>query len=666
MSKMFSFYKISFCLFCIVFFTVSGLGQGNYLREDLSKSLKKYDLIRVSDAPAYESSPNGKTLSVQAAGNNFLLNLRPRNLRSVRYRAEETGASGKRAVQMKNINTFAGEIVGEDDSQVRLTIDNGKIEGYFISKQGKFYIEPAQKFSGFAEAGESVVYLAEDLIGDKNYTCQSDIEERIERGKKIVAEQNFNALGGFAVLEIATEADFEFTGALGGSAQANADILSTLNMVEGVYERELDITFDVVYQHTWTTQDPYPQTNAQEVLGAFKTYWNANFPVTQFPRDAAHLWTAKQTLTGMGRAYLGVVCGNTGASYSLHGRINFSPIDELLTAHEIGHNFNATHAEGAQSCESSIMNGFVTNNTNFSFCPFSRGEITSYVASNNTCLAERNLNAKFDFDGDNRADLSIFRPSNGVWYISNSGGGFNVFQFGQNGDKPVPGDYDGDGKTDAAVFRNGVWFRLRSSDNTFDAVNFGVATDIPAPGDFDGDSTTDLAVFRPSTGTWFVLNSGNAAVMVTQFGANGDVPLAADYDGDNRADINVWRPSNGVWYRINSANNTFNIRDFGTPGDKPLIGDFDGDGKSDLAVFRESAGTFFSLNSINSGFNVVPFGNPGDEPVPADYDGDGKTDVAVFRPSNGIWYRLNSSNGGFTAIQFGIGTDIPAPSYYNK
>ena len=74
----------------------------------------------------------------------------------------------------------------------------------------------------------------------------------------------------------------------------------------------------------------------------------------------------------------------------------------------------------------------------------------------------------------------MFRPSNGTWYLNRSQLGFTGIQFGAAGDQPVPADYDGDGKADVSVFRNGTWY-LNRTKSGFTGVSFGEATDKPTP-----------------------------------------------------------------------------------------------------------------------------------------------------------------------------------------
>ncbi|MBA3631344.1 MAG: VCBS repeat-containing protein [Acidobacteria bacterium] len=269
-----------------------------------------------------------------------------------------------------------------------------------------------------------------------------------------------------------------------------------------------------------------------------------------------------------------------------------------------------------------------------------------------------NGNTKFDYDGDGKADVSVFRPDNGVWYLLNSQSGFLSAAFGISTDKIVPADYDGDGKTDLAVYRSGIWFLQRSTAG-FTGVAFGDAADIPQPADFDGDGKAELAVFRPSNGTWYVYNLANNQVTSAAFGQNGDKPVVGDYDGDGRADYAVFRPAGGVWYLLRSAAGFTGIA-FGADTDKPVPADYDGDGKTDVAVFRPSNGTWYLLQST-AGFTGIAFGLGTDLPVPADYDGDGKADVAVFR--NGTWY-LQRSTAGFTGVAFGASTDKPSPNAF--
>jgi hypothetical protein len=283
------------------------------------------------------------------------------------------------------------------------------------------------------------------------------------------------------------------------------------------------------------------------------------------------------------------------------------------------------------------------------------------------------LRAPFDFDGDGKTDLSVFRPTNNSkepdFYVRNSSNNFVTgAAWGGAGDEPVNADYDGDGRTDYAVFRpsTATWFVLRSCDNVIFPINFGLGSDELVPGDYDGDGKTDIGVFRPSSGVWYIRQSSDAAIRAVQFGTAGDLPVPGDYDGDNKTDVAVFRPSNGAWYVRRSSDNGFFAAQFGQLGDKPVAGEYDGDGKSDLVVFRPSNGAWY-LQRTAQGFSAAQFGANGDKPLQADFDGDGKRDIAVYRPSTGVWYYIKSSDGAaVVAGQFGIAgsSDIALPTIY--
>jgi subtilisin-like proprotein convertase family protein len=260
--------------------------------------------------------------------------------------------------------------------------------------------------------------------------------------------------------------------------------------------------------------------------------------------------------------------------------------------------------------------------------------------------------ARFDFDGDARSDISVYRG--GTWYLQQSSNGSAVAQFGLPNDKLAPADYDGDGRDDIAVFRDGIWYVLQSSNAQSFAVQFGVAGDVPVPADYTGDGRAEIAVFR--AGVWYTLNLADNQTGVFQFGLAGDFPVQADYDGDGKTDFAVYR--GGIWYLQRSALG-FGAVQFGLASDKPVTGDYDGDGKSDLTVYRD--GAWHILTNFQN-YSVAQFGISTDIPVAADYDGDGKTDLAVYR--EGIWYVLQSSNGQAAVLQFGLANDKPVPAAF--
>jgi hypothetical protein len=634
------------------------------LNRDLSRNFRQFHLLQLNTENTLAQVRNAGKFVLPLPEKSVEIVLQKHDLRAANYRAETTEPDGNRrqAEKTAEVRTFKGKVKGETNSQVRLSIDETKFEGY-VSFAGKtYFIEAAQKYTPSAEAENIIVYESAALLQTVDSKCETALQSKMSRiAQKYFAPENLATMPPFRVHEIATEADFEYVSLLGGTTQANNEILDILNFVEGTYESDLNLTFAVTFQHAWNTPDPFAGNSSNfAFLSSFQNYWNANFPVSQYPRDGAHLWSNKPAFSGtnaQGIAFVGVICRSQNESYSLAGRRNEDfafPLNYRLAAHEIGHTFNATHADTGEGCGDTLMNPIISNITPMTFCNISRGQIAGYVSQNNSCLAEQAPISPTgnDFDGDGKADVALFRPSNSLWYASKSSNG-NILttQWGTSTDKIVPADYNGDGKTDFAVFRAGFWYILNNG-GSFEGYQWGATGDIPFPADFDADGKDDLAVFR--NGTWFVRKSGGGTI-TQSWGSAGDIPTVADFDSDNKADFGVFR--NGIWFILQSSAGAAAMQ-WGIAGDKPVAADYDGDGKADFAVFRE--GFWYFLNS-QTGFQGAQWGQSGDIPAPADYDGDGKTDIAVFR--SGTWF-IQRTTAGVQVVSFGSPGDKPTANAF--
>ncbi len=461
------------------FFAVSA--QSDALKNDLGNSFKNVSVVRLNTRDAVRQAQASRTISIATSNKTFELSLTPRDLRAARYFAEDTTAVGVRRLERTPVTTYKGKIVGEAASEVRLTINDSSVEGYFLDGAERYFIEPAKRYSELAAADEFIVYKAEDVLRETGFICPQDLGEKLEDGKQMVLTNGVQSLNGLKAIEIATEADFDFVQTANNNASvANDRILSILNMVEGVYENDINLTVSVVFQHTWSTADPFNGANSNLLLSSFQNHWNTNYPLTQYQRDAAHLFTNKPNVRSQGYAYLGVICNNPSFAYGMSGKIDIAGFDSanfLVTAHEIGHNLGATHSDSYSNCVDSLMNIQISQYTQPTFCSASRTEVGSFVSANGTCLTARSF-GRLDFDGDGKTDIGIFRPSVGEWWINGSSTSqTTAARFGVGSDKVASGDFTGDGKADIAFFRpsTGFWYILRSEDSSFFSFPFGTS-----------------------------------------------------------------------------------------------------------------------------------------------------------------------------------------------
>jgi hypothetical protein len=258
-----------------------------------------------------------------------------------------------------------------------------------------------------------------------------------------------------------------------------------------------------------------------------------------------------------------------------------------------------------------------------------------------------------DYDGDGKSDLAVYRAADGKWEVMLSGSGYQTatLTFGGVGCQPALADYDGDGKSDPAIYEeaSGNWQVLLSARGyALTSAVLGGNGYAPAPADFDGDGLADPAVYQEASGQWQVLLSGSGYALASPvLGGNGYKAAPADYDGDGKADLAVYRKSTGEWQFMLSTLDYWTVTaQFGGAGQVPVPADFDGDGKCDPAVYKENSGAWSVMMSLyNYLVAHATHGGQGYVAVPADYDGDGKGDVVVYGERAGELKILLSGSG---------------------
>jgi hypothetical protein len=278
-----------------------------------------------------------------------------------------------------------------------------------------------------------------------------------------------------------------------------------------------------------------------------------------------------------------------------------------------------------------------------------------------------------DFPGDRKADLFYLNDQTGVGYTT---GSTTPLFTGQPDDLPVPGDYNGDHGWEPTVLRGTTWISTALTDpivyapagmpagppGTPAIAGWAPATVIPVPGDYDGTGKTIPAYYDQVDASWWIMGHPNPVQFgepPTTGGTDGyDLPVPADYDGDGKTDIAVFRPTDHSFHYLSSKTGQEVVVTpsvpAGYPAFMPVPADYDGVGHAEAAA-TDGAGENWYVAGHTDPIATFPvfesFPTDSTLPAPADYNGDGKAEPALVDTTNGAWWFLGQPQPRQTGFQ---------------
>jgi len=297
-----------------------------------------------------------------------------------------------------------------------------------------------------------------------------------------------------------------------------------------------------------------------------------------------------------------------------------------------------------------------------------------------------------DFDGDGRTDVAMLSSAGNWWVALTPASGpyapattWASLRTDVTWRFPSAGDFNGDGRTDIALFNplSGTWKVLASNGSGFDKLTFGswdpaANWTTPLTGDFNGDGRTDLAARSLADGGWRVALSDGSAFATSiwrrqRTSIAWEHLTAADFNGDGLTDIAVWNTRSGAWRVLQSTgsrftNSRFTFWDPAANWTDVVAADFDGDGRIDLSAREATGGALVVALTQPESFTTATWGQLETSVAwqfitPGDFDGDGQKDLVAWDPATGTWRLLSSTGASFVASNFGswsTGTDWTA------
>ena len=313
-----------------------------------------------------------------------MIHLRPYDMRSRDFQLMLHDGVSLQQIPSPPSLTMRGSIAGSRDAGVAASLTEDGTLHAMIELDGETWaVEPVLATDRVVD--DYLVYRARDVAA-LPFQCQSI-------GTPVPVTESVTRRNAPLIAQIAIEADAQYVNTLGGTTSAYNDILQVMNGVDLMYQRDVMIMYSIT-QIILNTPS-YGTSDPSTLLSSMSSRWNTTY--AGVPRDIAHLFTGVDLNgTTIGIAYIGAVCTSLqyGVSQSQFG--GSAPERIALTAHELGHNWNATHCSGS-GCNimcaslggcSGILTGFAASEAQ---------QIMSYSDSVRGCLDS--VGAGFDSDG---------------------------------------------------------------------------------------------------------------------------------------------------------------------------------------------------------------------------------------------------------------------------
>lgn len=575
-----------------------------------------------------------------------------------------------------DVTCFRGTVAGDPSGWAAITFTTGGALGTVETRGERLQLAPVDAalragagplvaFSSADEAAQAASPFGCGVDADSEHLLDPNgprprlPREATPQGVTIDAQRK--------TFNIAIDCDYEmYTHFSSNLANATAYVVSLMNVVSLVYQRDLEAELLVPYLNFWTTvSDPYTGATTGAQLPEFRTWWNTNR--TGVSRNLAHLLSGRSL--GGGIAYVGVLCSSTNgygvsaidASYTYP--TNTSTWDVSVVAHELGHNFGSYHTH---SCNWQAL-GYLPTNALIDSCqtgeggclspsphvPPDKGTIMSYCH----LLTGGQANIRLDFHPicidymrqsidaagcattpsplPPRTPAIVATPDGGqvTWTAGGSTGvtGYSVYRSRTMLDA-APTYLGSTTNLSFDVTELGTFYfkvrTLRAADSSaFSAeVNLNLCAFAGSPNlstgsvpiatltaDFDEDGNADLAIANNGSNTVSVLNglgTGGFAPAVTYVAAHAPACLAtSDFDLDGDLDLLVGTSSDSsVWLLPGNGDGTFGAGTRTPVSTQPTgiaVADFNEDGALDLAI----AGTVPGVKTLRGHLNAgVPDG----------------------------------------------------------